>query len=75
MWSWRESNPRPNISATVFLHAYSGIACREGTGTGRTDVFRSWMVLGKGHSLPLQQPVFFFSRRRNLVTGLPVRRP
>lgn len=27
-WSWRESNPRPNIFVKSFLHAYFIIACR-----------------------------------------------
>lgn len=25
MWSWRESNPRPNRETIRFLHAYSGL--------------------------------------------------
>ena len=37
LWSWRDSNPRPNIFAVSFLHAYSGINCRAFTGTGQTN--------------------------------------
>ena len=40
-WSCRDSNPGPNKTAERFLHAYSGIICRENTGTGHTDVFLS----------------------------------
>ena len=28
-WSWRESNPRPNIFVKSFLHAYFTIICRQ----------------------------------------------
>ena len=28
-WSWWDSNPRPNIFAVNFLHAYFGIDCRK----------------------------------------------
>jgi len=31
-WSWRESNPRPNIFVKSFLHAYSVLLFREATG-------------------------------------------
>ncbi len=29
LWSWRGSNPRPNGERLRFLHAYSGLHCRE----------------------------------------------
>ena len=28
LWSWRESNPRPNRETIRFLHAYLGLHCR-----------------------------------------------
>ena len=34
LWSWRESNPRPNEEAIRFLHAYPLIDCRVQTGSG-----------------------------------------
>ena len=33
-WSWRESNPRPNKRLSCFLHAYSVVDCRAGSGRG-----------------------------------------
>lgn len=59
LWSWAESNRCPNISAISLLHAYSGIICREITGTGQTDYFLSWIVLLRRHSLLLRQPILF----------------
>ena len=44
-WSWRESNPRPNIFFQSFLHVYFRIACRPLTGTEQTNERRSWMSL------------------------------
>lgn len=40
-WSWWDSNPRPNIFAECFLHAYFGIDCQETAGAKRTNYFRS----------------------------------
>ena len=40
-WSWWDSNPRPNIFAECFLHAYFGIDCQETAGAKRTNCFRS----------------------------------
>jgi hypothetical protein len=51
------------------------INCRDSAGPGRTNTFLSWMVLSKPHSLGLQQPFFFLSRRWHLVKDQPVRRP
>src|SRR5262245_42835572 len=58
-WSWRDSNPRPNILPIRFLHAYSGIVCRERAGAGRTNFFLSCILLICSHSLLQKQPVFF----------------
>jgi len=58
-----------------FLHAYSGINCRDTTGARQTDRILSWMVLSNSHSLLLQQPVFVLSRLCSLVTGQPATRP
>ena len=74
-WRWGDSNPCPNTTPKSFLHAYSGINCRETTGTGQTNHFLSCIVLHNSHSLPLRHPVFFLSRRRSLVTGEPATRP
>ena len=71
----RESNPCPNISSKSFLHAYTGIICREMAGTSQTNHFLSCIFLSNRHSLRLQQPVFVLSRRRGVVTGEPARRP
>jgi len=59
-WSRGDSNPCPNISFKSFLHVYSGIDCRETTGTGQTDRLLSWIVLSNRHSLRLQHSVFVF---------------
>ena len=40
-----------------------------------TDLPLSWIVLSNRHSLWLQQPVLFLSRRRGVVTSQPARRP
>jgi len=58
-WSWWDSNPRPNIFAISFLHAYSVIACRINAGVGKTNVNLSWMVLSDRHSLLSQHPFLF----------------
>ena len=71
LWSWGESNSRPNIFAESFLHAYFFIICRPRTGKEQTNARLSWMVLSNRHSLRLQHPVFVFSRRRSMVTGEP----
>jgi hypothetical protein len=34
LWSWRESNPRPNEEATGFLHAYPRLNFRAPAGSG-----------------------------------------
>ena len=34
MWSWRESNPRPNKAFKSFLHAQTPKYCREETTVG-----------------------------------------
>jgi hypothetical protein len=70
-WRWGESNPCPNTTYKSFLHAYSGIDCREAAGAGQTNFLLSCMVLDNGHSLPLPHPVFVLSRLRSLVTGKP----
>ena len=36
MWSWRESNPRPNGEAVCFLHAYSSLRFSRVTKTWTT---------------------------------------
>lgn len=41
LWSWRESNPRPNIFPKSFLHAYFCIDLSE-LGRGRTNQPRSY---------------------------------
>ncbi len=69
-WSCRESNPGPNISAVSLLHVYFCIICREKAGAKQTNPFLSCIVLSNPHSLELQQPVFFLSRRRSVATGL-----
>ena len=43
--------------------------------TGSLDDPDSYRGLSNGHIIPLQHPVLFLSRRRNLVTGQPVQRP
>ena len=40
-WSWWDSNPRPNIFAVNFLHAYFRIDCRVHAGTKQTNMNRS----------------------------------
>ncbi len=75
MWSRGDSNPCPNIATIGFLHAYFIISCRLGAGNEQTNPQLSWMVLHNSHSLLLWQSVFVLSRRRNLVTDQPVRRP
>ena len=48
MWSWRDSNPRPNKQYISFLHAYSVIGFRTGTENRRpipaltSKVFELW---------------------------------
>ena len=74
-WSCRESNPGPNIFAISFLHVYCCITCREKAGATQTNFNLRWMVLSNGHIIPLQHPVFFLSRRKNLATDQPVQRP
>jgi len=74
-WSCRESNPGPNIFAVSFLHVYLRIDCREMAGAQRTNYFLRRMVLSPAHFIAEQHPVLFLSRRRNMVTGEPVRRP
>jgi hypothetical protein len=70
-WSWRESNPRPNIFLKSFLHAYFIINCRHKTGNEQTNSVRSCMGLSRSHSLLQRHPVLILSRRRSLVTGQP----
>ena len=43
--------------------------------TGSLDDPDSYRGLSNGHIIPLQHPVLFLSRRRNLVTEQPVQRP
>ena len=69
-WSCRESNPGPNIPAVSFLHVYFCIICREKAGAKQTNLFLSCIVLSNSHSLELQQPVLFLSRRKSVATGL-----
>ncbi len=40
LWSWRESNPRPNKETICFLHAYSSLwfSCRGKTWTTNRDL-------------------------------------
>jgi len=45
LWSWGESNSRPNIFLKSFLHVYCCIICRRYTGTTHTNISLSWMVL------------------------------
>jgi hypothetical protein len=54
-----------------FLHAYSGIGCREAAGAGQTNHLLSCMGLSNSHSLLLQHPVFVLSRLCSVVTGEP----
>jgi hypothetical protein len=70
-WSWRESNPRPNIFVESFLHAYFIINCRHHTGNEQTNMELSWIVLIPVHSLTGKHSVLFLSRRRSSVTEQP----
>jgi hypothetical protein len=43
--------------------------------TGSLDDPDNYRDLSNGHIIPLQHPVLFLSRRKNMVTEQPVQRP
>ena len=53
LWSWRDSNPRPNKEPTCFLHDYSAVVFR-----GR-----------QGDERPKPTLIFFVSCRRRSTGG------
>ena len=76
LWSWRESNPRPNKEAIRFLHAYSRLhfraTARPGPPTGALSSKISSASRGSGRLFPifLRRFVFWFgttSSERRLV--------
>ena len=47
-WRWAESNRRPNIAPSSFLHVYPSFGCRPRPAGGRANLglsFRSWRSL------------------------------
>ncbi len=57
LWSWRESNPRPNQDAIRFLHAYSGWNFREETRAGRPIPSLSSKISSENRGLPRLFPI------------------
>ena len=47
LWSWRESNPRPNKEQTGFLHAYLVIGFRAKQGNKHPKLCLSFFILSR----------------------------
>ncbi len=47
MWSWRDSNPRPNKEQTGFLHAYPVIGFRVKRGNKHPKLYLIFFILSQ----------------------------
>lgn len=59
LWSWRESNPRPNVDHISFLHPYRYEDCRDKLRRNATSAYPYPLCLRQWPGKPLPQPDLF----------------